>query len=190
MSLTDQDEALVSAALAGSARAWDQLVRHYELRVYTFCLRLTSNQADAFDLMQEVFIGVYRNLHRFRGDARFSTWLFRIAYNKAVDMSRRRPDFVALQALDGGADGVQEQECRADPDPLAQADLAQRNRRLAGYLGALPWDQRMLVELKVFQSHTFEEIAQMHEISVNTAKTRFYAALKKLKSLMEHDHDL
>jgi len=192
MSLMDQDEALVSAALGGSARDWDLLVRHYELRVYNFCLRLTGNQADACDLMQEVFIGVYRNLHRFRGDSQFSTWLFRIAYNKAVDMSRRRPDMSVLQAQKDVAAGVQEQGFYddIDDDPLTLVDQAQRNRQLAACLGALSWDQRMLVELKVYQSHTFEEIAQMQGISANTAKTRFYAALKKLKSLMEHDHDL
>ena len=67
-----QDEALISDALRGSARAWEALVRRHETRVYNFSLRLMGNQTDAFDLMQEVFLGVFRNLHRFRGESLFT----------------------------------------------------------------------------------------------------------------------
>ena len=90
MNLTDEDEALIAAALNGSTYAWEKLVKRYESKIYTHGLRLMGNSTDAMDLMQEVFLGVYRNLHRFRGDAKFSSWIFRIAYNKAVDLSRRK----------------------------------------------------------------------------------------------------
>ena len=66
----DDDTALVEAALKGSTQAWEKLVRRYEDRVSNQGLRLTGNRSDAMDLMQEVFLGVYRNLHRFRGDAK------------------------------------------------------------------------------------------------------------------------
>ena len=90
MHVIDEDEALVGAALNGSARAWEKLVRRYEGKIYNQGLRLTGNNSDAMDLMQEVFLGVYRNLHRFRGDAKFSSWIFRIAHNKAIDINRRK----------------------------------------------------------------------------------------------------
>ena len=97
----DDDTALVDAALKGSIKAWEKLVRRYEDRIFNQGLRLTANRSDAMDLMQEVFLGVYRNLHRFRGDAKFSSWIFRIAHNKAIDMNRRKrlmpfaPNFIA-----------------------------------------------------------------------------------------------
>ena len=90
MSLVNEDEALIAAALNGSAYAWEKLVKRYETQIFNYSVRLTGNSSDAMDLMQEVFLGVYRNLHRFRGDAKFSSWIFRIAHNKAVDMNRRR----------------------------------------------------------------------------------------------------
>ena len=90
MSLIDEDEALIAAALNGSALAWEKLVRRYESKIYNHGLRLMGNSSDAMDLMQEVFLGVYRNLHRFRGDAKFSSWIFRIAHNKAIDINRRK----------------------------------------------------------------------------------------------------
>ena len=195
MSLAEQDDALIRAALEGSARSWDQLVRRHETQVYNFSLRLTGNPTDALDLMQEVFLGVYRNLHRFRGDAQFSTWLFRIAHNKAIDMGRRRPQCMSLDSvLDEAGDQVetrwQQLDDAPEQDPQAMLDERQRNALIQAQMGALPLEQRLVVELKVFQSLTFEEIAELQDISANTAKTRFYTALRRLKALMEQDHGM
>lgn len=188
-----QDQALIEAAVQGSARAWEKLVRRYERRVYNYGLRLTGNPTDAMDLMQEVFVGVYRNLHRFRGDARFSSWLFRIAHNKAVDMSRRQR-LVSVQDIRRRSD-EETPDYENVPDESAtdpQQDLLdiEKNRRIAALLRALPLDQRLIVELKINQSMTFDEIADMQDISANTAKTRFYTALRKMKELMETDNDM
>jgi len=195
MSLAEQDDALIRAALDGSARAWDQLVRRHETQVYNFSLRLTGNPTDALDLMQEVFLGVYRNLHRFRGESRFSTWLFRIAHNKAIDIARRRPSSTSLEsALQHGGDLVEARWQQLDDvpeqDPLALLDERQRNALILAQMAALPLEQRLVVELKVFQSLTFEEIAELQDIPANTAKTRFYTALRRLKALMEQDHGM
>ncbi len=191
MRVSNSDEKLVAGALNGSARAWRQLVQRYERRVYNLGYRLTGNGEDAMDLMQEVFLGVYRNLHRFRGDASFRTWLFRIAHNKAVDLNRRKK----LLSLTGGLDESGEfagGELSARPESEPDHGLAERERnRLAlELLGRIPLEQRLVVELKIYQSLTFEEIAQMQEISVNTAKTRFYAALKKMRLIPEEENAL
>lgn len=195
MSFNDQDEALIVDALDGSARAWERLVKRYETQVYNFSLRLAGNPSDALDLMQEVFLGVYRNLHRFRGDSKFSTWLFRIAHNKAVDMSRRKPSFTPITLLGGVGQGEEEvlehfTDEKVEENPQVLLSAVQSNAQIMELLGCLSWEQRLVVELKVFQSSTFDEIAQMQDISANTAKTRFYTALKLLKQHMEHTHDL
>ncbi len=192
MSLIDEDEALIAAALNGSAHAWEKLVKRFESRVYNLGLRLTGNPTDAIDLMQEVFLGVYRNLHRFRGDAKFSSWLFRIAHNKAVDMNRRKR-LMTSQPCTSNEEDVDifdsfAGEARDEPEnKLNEAEL---NKRITKLLTLLPLDQRLVVEFKVFQSLTFDEIAIMQEISENTAKTRFYTALKKLKEIAEEYHVL
>ncbi len=202
MSDAGQEELLIAAALAGSARAWEQLVKSYESRVYNYGLRLTGNPSDALDLMQDVFLGVYRNLRNFRGDAKFTSWLFRIAHNKAVDMNRRqRPlsimnfannDGVHVASADGeSAGGAQDYDSWADEatrEPEVAFAQEQSNQQILQMLGALSMEQRIQIELKIFQSLTFEEIAEMQNISENTAKTRFYSALKKLKNLMEPTH--
>lgn len=192
MSSIDEDEALTAAALNGSAVAWEKLVRRYESRVYNQGLRLMGNSADAMDLVQEVFLGVYRNLHRFRGDAKFSSWVFRIAHNKAVDLNRRKR--ILAGALSSGTEDDQDPmdavpgDARSEPDnSLLQFE---QNQNTMALLMQLPFEQRLIVELKVFQGLTFEEIAQMQDISENTAKTRFYTALRKLKTVSEENHVL
>ncbi len=192
MSLIEEDEALIAAALNGSAYAWEKLVKRFESRVYNLGLRLTGNPTDALDLMQEVFLGVYRNLHRFRGDAKFSSWLFRIAHNKAVDMNRGKRLMTVQSRLtsedeDEGFD-IFPGDAREEPEH--KLNEIETNQRIIRLLAKLPMEQRLVVELKIFQSLTFDEIALMQEISENTAKTRFYTALKKLKSIAEDQHVL
>ena len=191
MSLVNEDEALIAAALNGSAYAWEKLVKRYESQIFNYSVRLTGNSSDAMDLMQEVFLGVYRNLHRFRGDAKFSSWIFRIAHNKAVDMNRRRrlmsnqlrindDEFDIFDFLSG--DTVNE--------PDEKLGTQQRNGKITRMLTRLSLEQRLVVEFKVFQSLTFDEIAVIQDISANTVKTRFYTALKKLKAVSEENNVL
>ncbi|MGE4630082.1 MAG: RNA polymerase sigma factor [Pseudohongiellaceae bacterium] len=191
MSLVNEDEALIAAALNGSAYAWEKLVKRYESQIFNYSVRLTGNSSDAMDLMQEVFLGVYRNLHRFRGDAKFSSWIFRIAHNKAVDMNRRRrlmsnqlrmndDEFDILDILSGDTGN----------EPDEKLGNQQRNGKITRMLARLSLEHRLVVEFKVFQSLTFDEIAVMQDISANTVKTRFYTALKKLKAVSEENNVL
>ncbi len=191
MSLVNEDEALIAAALNGSAYAWEKLVKRYETQIFNYSVRLTGNSSDAMDLMQEVFLGVYRNLHRFRGDAKFSSWIFRIAHNKAVDMNRRRrllsnqlrindDEFDILDILPGDTGN----------EPDEKLGTQQQNGKITRMLARLSLEQRLVVEFKVFQSLTFDEIAVIQDISANTVKTRFYAALKKLKAVSEENNVL
>jgi RNA polymerase sigma-70 factor (ECF subfamily) len=192
MSLIDEDQALIAAALKGSAYAWEKLVKRYESKIYNHGLRLTGNASDAMDLVQEVFLGVYRNLHRFRGDAKFSSWIFRIAHNKAADMNRRKrlmtspPKFFA----ENDGDEFEKFPGKKDLEPENRLGNIEQNVRVLKMLSELSSDQRSIVELKIFQSLTFDEIAELQDISANTAKTRFYSALKKLKVVSEEQNVL
>ena len=192
MKLTDEDEALIAAALNGSVLAWEKLVRRYESKIFNQGLRLMGNSSDAMDLVQEVFLGVYRNLHRFRGDSKFSSWIFRIAHNKAVDMNRYN-NIMASRTYRNSEEELDILENIPGRSNLEGEKILsdyQANKKIVSMLAALPLQQRLIVELKIFQSLTFEDIAEIHDISVNTAKTRFYSAIKKLKDVSESEHVL
>ena len=170
---TVSDETLVSRAVAGSNSAWHKLVKRYEKRVYNYALRMVGHPDDAFDLMQEVFVGVHRNLSGFRGDGAFPAWLFRIASFRCTDYLRRR------RVHDEYDDEQNFSETAHNPEQSAFTTFA--NQQITAALGNLPQDQRQVVELKFFQNFTFEDIAAQLGISPNTAKTRLYSALRKLK---------
>ncbi len=170
---TVTDESLVSRAVAGSNSAWTKLVKRYEKRVYNYALRMVGHPDDAFDLMQEVFVGVHRNLGSFRGDGAFPAWLFRIASFRCTDYLRRRRFHDEFDDQRGFLSDA--------PGPEDQAFTTHANQQISAALADLPDEQRQVVELKFFQHFTFEDIAGQLGISPNTAKTRLYSALRKLK---------
>lgn len=167
------DDKLVARALAGSNGAWRELIKRYERRVYNYALRMVGNPDDAMDMMQEVFMGVHRNLPGYRGEGAFAAWLFRIAAFRCTDFLRRRRFHTSYDEQDGD---------RTSPDdPQLTAMATHANEQISRALLELPAEQRHVVELKFFQHFTFDDIAHQLGISPNTAKTRLYAALKKLK---------
>jgi RNA polymerase sigma-70 factor (ECF subfamily) len=170
------DEQLIKDAIAGVERAWLALIRRYEKRLYNYALRMTGSPDDAMDMLQDILLAVFRNLSTFRGDGPFPAWLFRIAAFRCTDFLRRR------KPIAGGTEEVEmleDQHHRNRPDSLMAG--SQRNRSILASLGTLSRDQRMVVELKFFQNFTFDEISGQLGISSNTAKTRLYAALKKMR---------
>ena len=177
------DETLVKKALKGKADAWDQLITRYERKIFNFTLRMTGNREDAMDLMQEVFLAVYRNLASFRGESAFSSWLFGIASFRCADFFRKKKPVDSI-----------EEESQLGPDlspetnPFDQVARNQMNRKIVAMLARLPGEQRLVIELKFFQEKTFDEISELLGISSNTLKSRLYGALRKIRTMPEVAH--
>jgi RNA polymerase sigma-70 factor (ECF subfamily) len=176
------DETLVKQALKGKKSAWITLVKRYEKNLYNYTLRMVSNPDDALDLMQDVFMAVFRNLASFRGDSPFKGWLFKIAHYRCIEFYRRKKP---TQSLD---DTPEQEEQSSDTCPEAHFYSGQQSSALHKALKTLPLNQKLVVELKFFQHCTFDEIAKQLGISVNTVKSRLYSALDKLKDHLELEH--
>lgn len=175
-----KDEKLIEKALDGSQASWVILVKRYEGLVYNYCQRMTFNSADAMDLMQEVFLAVYRNLPGYRGDGKFKSWMMRIAANKTTDFIRARARNPLHQATT-----VFENDLHSHHSPQQDYEELSENRRILSMLATLSDEQRLVVELKFFQHFTFEEISQQTGVAISTIKTRLYSALQKLKGHLE-----
>jgi RNA polymerase sigma-70 factor, ECF subfamily len=176
------DQTLVSKALMSDAKAWKKLVTKYERLVFNQCFRMVSNADDALDLTQEIFIAVYRNLPSFRGDSSFKTWLMKISHHRIVDHIRKNRQHENI-------DDHEHIKCQQlTPEMLTSNQSS--NKTLMNILASLPAEQRIIIEYKFFHHCTFEEIAQISGISSNTVKTRYYAALKLMKSREELQHAL
>lgn len=188
MLFDSSDDALVARALDGSQRSWEKLVARHERQVFNHCLRMTGNRHDAMDLMQDVFLSIYRNLPSFRGQARFTTWMLRIASNKSIDFlrSRRRQPRESLDALQEMQELDHPAPERDNPDH--EYESHHHNHQVRALLAQLPAEQRLVVELKFFQHCTFEDISYQTGVPVNTVKTRLYTALAKLRTRMEVQH--
>jgi RNA polymerase sigma-70 factor (ECF subfamily) len=176
------DETLVKQALKGKKSAWVALVKRYEKNLYNYTLRMVSNPADAMDLMQDVFVAVFRNLSTFRGDSPFKGWMFKIAHYRCIEFYRRKRP---TQSLDDHPEQFDE---ASDECPEYLAVSGQQANALHKALQTLPINQKLVVELKFFQHCTFDDIAKQLGISVNTVKSRLYSGLDKLKDHLEFDY--
>ncbi len=171
----------MSRALKGNKRAWLALIKKYEKQVYNYGLRMTGNTEDAADLMQEIFISLFKSLSSYRHEGSFRGWLFRIAHFRCVEFYRRkRPE--------QNIDDEPPIHCESN-GPSEQLNDIQQSAQVIAAMQALPISQRFIVEQKFFGQFTFEEIAEQTGISTNTVKSRLYAALGKMRPLLEVDYE-
>ena len=189
-SASERDDAeLVRAALGGEGDAFGILVERYRVRLYRFVERYTNDAEDARDVTQEVFLKVHAALESYDPKYKFSTWLFRIAGNAAIDHLRRRKVRPLPLELPQGEDGesriAEPRESR--PDPLE--DLTRRRLRetLAAAIDRLPDDYRELISLRHYGEMPYEEIATLKGMPLGTVKNKLFRARQALRDLLPKD---
>ena len=179
------DERFIERALAGDAEAFGEIVRRWERRIYALAYGILGREEDARDATQETFIAAFRNLSAFRGDAKVSSWLHRIAVNQCITRQRRAKvrGETSLEAEEDGG-GAQ----FAAPAGHTPADTAERRERAQAVrraVNALPPELRSVVVMKEFEDLTFQEIADALGIPLSTVKSRLYTALRQLRLRLE-----
>jgi RNA polymerase sigma-70 factor (ECF subfamily) len=175
------DEAeLIAAAQGGDRGAFDELVRRTFLDTFTLARRLTGNEEDARDVVQEAYLRAWRAIGKFRGEAQFSTWLYRITANAAATHLRKRKRHRA-EPLD---EVVEPTEIRHEAQPATAAESADSLQRISIALDELPPKLRSLVVLKDVYGLPHEAIADELGISVAAAKVRLHRARRKLRDLL------
>jgi RNA polymerase sigma-70 factor (ECF subfamily) len=168
---------LVIAARDGDREAFDEIVRITHAETYTLAFRLTGNEEDARDVVQEAYFRAFRGLKRFRGDAQFSTWMYRITANCAATHLGRRNKHRHEELLD--SDPVVDE--RPTYDPQQQQETAALRQRLTDALETLPPKLRQVVVLRDIYDLPHEAIAAELGISETAAKVRLHRARKKLR---------
>ena len=170
-------EQLVAAAQAGDRDAFDELVRATYADTYTLAYRLTGDEEDARDVVQEAYLRAYRGLKRFRGDARFSTWMYRITANCASTLLAKRTRHRHEELTDDAA--IADGRPEIDPESMAEAELLRD--RVSDALHDLPPGLRAVVVLRDIYDLPHEAIAAELGISEAAAKVRLHRARKKLR---------
>lgn len=181
------DEAeLVDAAKRGDRTAFDELVRRTYRDVYTLAHRLSGNVHDAADITQDVYLRAYRSLSRFRGDSRFSTWLYRIAANcGSTHLTRRRRR--RAEALDEETGAVVDD--RPASDPALRAEASHARSQIEAAVARLPERLRSVVVLRDVHELPHREVAETLGISESAAKVRLHRARRRLTELLASGTD-
>ncbi len=184
MTLTDEE--LVARAKAGDLDSFNQLVSRWERPIYALAYRTLGREEDARDVVQEAFLRAYRGLKGFKGEAKFSSWLYRITLNLCRDWSRRERRAPIVQVPEG-TDPVeladeQVQTTESVEDLVARREMSEA---VSKAMAELPEEQRTAILLKEYHGLTFQEIAAMLDCPLSTVKTRLYQGLSVLRRRLE-----
>jgi RNA polymerase sigma-70 factor, ECF subfamily len=178
------DGEIVRRILAGEDSLFETLVRRYQVRVVSHVTRMVGSREDALDLSQEIFLKVFQALDRFNPAYKFSTWLFRIAGNAAIDhLRKRRPRTVPLEVPDpdGGTGSFQPEQKSSGLDPYGELRNVERGEAITRAIQDLPADFRELIALRHFAGLSYEEIAEVKRMPLGTVKNKLFRARVVLK---------
>ena len=181
------DEELVERAVTEDGQAFGEIVRRWERKIFALCFGMLGREDDAGDAAQEAFIAAYKNLANFRGEAKVSSWLHRIAVNQCLTTKRRQKSR-AEDFIDTDDDSEAEAKtfiAAAHYSPAKQVEKGERLTLVRQAVKALPGDLRQVIVMKEFEEMTFQEISETLELPLSTVKSRLYTALKQLKMKLE-----
>jgi len=176
----DSDEALVARARSGDYAAFERLFERHREMVYRFSYNMTGRRDDAEDLVQEAFVRAYQNLHRYRDEAKFTTWLLRIVTNLSTDQARMHNRRTALEQQEAGS-GLGWMTVGNPDDPVRDLELERRREILKRAILSLPGHHRTMIVLRDIEEREYPEIAASLGCTVGGAKLRVLRARRALR---------
>ena len=182
-----QDELLIRRAQRGDADAFEQLLLEHQKNVYNLCYRMAGNPDDAMDLSQETFLRAWRFLDQYQFASAFSTWLYRLCSNICIDFLRRRRRQQTVPLTLEDADGEEQTYAVPDAQPLPeeQVELKLTRETLAAAMAQLLPEHRAVLQLRVVNEMSYEQIADVLDIQIGTVKSRLSRARNQLKKILE-----
>jgi len=185
-----EEKRIIESVLAGNTEAFEILVLENQTQVYNLALRMVGNEQDAYDISQDAFIKAFRSLDSFRGDSKFSVWLYRLTSNLCLDFlrSKKRNNVVSLTTYSPDDDEATELEI---PDerfsPEAELEKTELKNAVNAALSKLPDDQREILLLRELHGMSYDEIAEELSLEPGTVKSRIFRARKRLCKILIKD---
>ena len=185
METVPSDENIVERALTGDAEAFSEIVRRWERRIFALAYGILGREEDARDATQETFLAAFRSLRGFRGEAKVSSWLHRIAVNQCITRQRR-----AKVRNEAALEDEQERDAAKFSAPVSfsparTVESRQITDAVRCAVNSLPMDLRQIVVMKEFEELTFREIADTLDLPLSTVKSRLYTAMKQLQMRLQ-----
>ena len=181
--MKDQEN-IIARARRGDADAFEQLVVAYRDQVFRLALRMCGNEADADEVAQEAFLSAWKALPNFRGDSRFSTWLYQLTSHAAIDLMRREKRQIAAEDI------TEVSTPDPGPSPQQQAERSETRQAVRDAMGQLSPEYRQIVVLRFLQELSYEEIGAVLKLPPGTVKSRLNRAKSQLKDILSKSGNL
>lgn len=182
------DEELVEDVKKGNIDAFEDIVKKYENKVYGIVFHMMKNQNEVEDLAQEVFLKVYKNLDRFKGDSSLYTWIYKITVNLCLDELKKRKNIIYLDEKINVEDGEIDKELpsneRSQEELYEDKELKENLHRC---INKLPDKQKMMIVLRDIKGFSYDEIAKITNNKIGTVKSQINRARLKLKELLDKE---
>ena len=175
------DSDLVATAINGAEGSFEELVRRYQRPISAYVYRMVGNYESALDLTQEIFIKVYGSLRKYRSEFKFSTWIYKIAHNAAVDHLRRSSTREQSLINSSETDQFELPIESTRPSPEQESERKERRVEIESVVRALPASYRELIILRHSQDLTYEEIVEVTGLPLGTVKNRLFRAREMMR---------
>ncbi len=187
------EQELIRSAQEGNALAFEQLIAEHQKRIFSIAYRIAGNTEDAADMAQEVLIKIFRNLKNFRGDSKFSTWLYRVATTTCLDeqkKQRRHTTFSLDETIDTKDGNIATDPVDTGPTPEESLERKMMQQAIHQAIGKLKKEHQKVILLREVQGLSYEEIATILHCSEGTVKSRINRAREQLKKILLQNREL
>jgi len=182
--VSDNDRQLIADCLGGQRDAFGVLVSRYQARLYNAAIRLVDNPEDAADVVQDAFLNAFQSLHSFKGDAEFFTWLYRIAFNTAISLKRKRRAAISLDSV-GPEGGIDPDDPSEYVKPGLALERSEEEQQLQEAMVRLSHEHREVLVLKDIEGMRYEDIAEILKVPIGTIRSRLHRARLELRDLLQ-----
>lgn len=179
---TNNDQYYINQIIDGDTNAFSVLVDRYKNLVFSLALRMLKNREEAEEVSQDTFIKTYKSLHKFKGDSKFSTWIYKVTYNTCLDRIKKNKKYFNDVAIDE----FTEHQIKTIDNALDKMEQQEYNKTIQDCLTLLPNDDSFLLTLYYFEAHSLEEISKIVGITANHVKVKIFRSRKKLATILKN----
>ncbi|MDD7885231.1 RNA polymerase sigma factor [Flavivirga sp. 57AJ16] len=178
--MTTNDQHYINLIIDGDTNAFEVLVERYKNLVFTLTLRMLKNREEAEEVAQDTFIKAYKSLNKFKGDSKFSTWIYKIAYNTSLDRLKKNKKYFNDVAIDE----FTEHQVKMIDDALDHLEHKEREQSIQECITLLPNDDSFLLTLYYYEDQSLEEISKTMDLTPNNVKVKLFRSRKKLATIL------
>ena len=182
--MKSNDRVLILECLNGRTTAFGELVRQYQNRLFNSIYRIVDNAEDAADVVQDAFLNAYQSLYSFKGDSEFFTWLYRIAFNLAITLKRKKKAILSFEWAGDDKSGLDPKDESEFSQPGDLLERQEEDANLQAALQKLSPEHRSVIVLKDIEGQKYEEIAEILDVPIGTIRSRLHRARVELKEIL------